>query len=251
MHVLVYMKSMDTVLYLLNELRVRLRGNDIITSFVDYTAFISYIEDWGCTVDVLITEPDANNTEVLQLIEYVRSIHPHIQIVYVNTGKPVLLSAYCIPHIAVLPIPVLPDLIDCCLLECRKQLELIRGAGMMITNKNITAYLPYKQVLYAESQLRSIRIYTLIGEFSLNEKLSDFEERLDSRFIRCHQSYIVNLRYVRMYLCDPSDRNYACLELLNGERIPVSIRKQKQTRDAFENYCRNLCYQSTAFSVER
>lgn len=52
---------------------------------------------------------------------------------------------------------------------------------------------------------------------------------LDSRFVQCHKSFIVNLSCAVELKADS-------IVLYNGESVPVSARKLKETRTAFTNY---------------
>ena len=60
---------------------------------------------------------------------------------------------------------------------------------------------------------------------SCYEKLEDLERRLDSRFFKCHRSYLVDLDYVRGY------RDGQVL-LPQGAAIPVSRLRERELRQA-------------------
>lgn len=60
-------------------------------------------------------------------------------------------------------------------------------------------------------------------------KLDDIKLMLDSRFVQCHKSFIVNLSCAVELKADS-------IVLYNGESVPVSARKLKETRTAFTNY---------------
>lgn len=53
-----------------------------------------------------------------------------------------------------------------------------------------------KEVLYFESNKRIIIIHNTYNKSKIYMKLSELEEKLPENFIRCHQSYIINLRNV-------------------------------------------------------
>nr|WP_275126033.1 LytTR family DNA-binding domain-containing protein [Zhouia amylolytica] len=62
----------------------------------------------------------------------------------------------------------------------------------------------------------------------VSKTLKEFEERLSNTdFIRTHQSFIVNLRFIDKY--DKSGVIY----LKNGKKIPVSSRKKEQFLTTF------------------
>ena len=88
---------------------------------------------------------------------------------------------------------------------------------------------PVREIRYLESQRRVVYIVTenerLEGYFKLNE----LEERLPEQFLRCHQSYLVNLDHVSRFRSD-------YLELMDGTQIPISKKRQKTSREAFYHY---------------
>ena len=54
-------------------------------------------------------------------------------------------------------------------------------------------------VLYVESFKDYIKIHLLEGTLTIKESISNFEKRLDNRFIRLHRSYIVNTEKITAY----------------------------------------------------
>jgi DNA-binding LytR/AlgR family response regulator len=57
--------------------------------------------------------------------------------------------------------------------------------------------IPFSHILYIESRNKYCHIFTQEREYTVLAKLSDLEEQLDDpRFLRCHQSFIVNMDYI-------------------------------------------------------
>ena len=72
------------------------------------------------------------------------------------------------------------------------------------------------EILYFEIQGRKVAIQTKRGNLICNETMSAVMEQLDpERFVRCHQSYIINFNYVFEI------RRYEVV-LMNKEVIPAS-----------------------------
>jgi len=251
MHILVYTADEAVMDHVASAMRLIKRGNDTLTCIDSPNFFIGYMEDWGNTVDVLITEPDTLNFSSEEILPYIRESHPALQLVYLFSGKPIVFANHSIPHSALLPVPLDRGVMMKVMNECRMRSAGQRSAGLFVSDRNVTAYIPFGSILYIESEMRGARIFTDRGALTVSESLSSIERRLDSRFIKCHQSFTVNVNFVRMYICDPADVNYACLELSNGDRIPVSVRKQKQTKSFFAQYCSNLPHESTGYLIKR
>lgn len=249
MHLLIYTTDERVLEHTASTLKMCVNENDIITRINSYNGFISFMEDWGYTVDVLVTEPDIGSMGELGVLQFIRRNYPAVQFVFLNSGKPVVYFNHCVTHSALLAVPIDRGMAIRALNECRTMSDQNRQAGLSLSDRNITTFMPFGSIIYIESQARSVRVYTPFSAINVNETLTSVEKRLDGRFIKCHQSYLVNVNYVRMYVCDPDDMNYACLELTNGERIPVSVRKQKYTRSFYEDYCRKLIHENSRYIV--
>ena len=90
---------------------------------------------------------------------------------------------------------------------------------------------PYTdEILYAESAGHTIMLHLLNGsEIATQEKLSDLEEKIgEKRFLRCHQSYLVNMDYI-------SDAEEGFV-LKDGTSIPVRVRGRKEILDSYHEY---------------
>ena len=57
-------------------------------------------------------------------------------------------------------------------------------------------------------------------------KLSDMEKLLPEYFLRCHQSYLVNMDRIRKFTLDG-------IVLIDGRVIPVSRARYTETKDKF------------------
>ena len=98
---------------------------------------------------------------------------------------------------------------------------------IIITTKQRTTKVAYKEILYIESIGKNVKIHTLNKNYVMREKISEFERMLiDKSFFRVHKSFLVNLEYVKEIVND-------CVILENGEIIYVSRLKMKQLKEAF------------------
>ena len=86
----------------------------------------------------------------------------------------------------------------------------------MLHTKNKNLYLQQTHILYLERKLRITYIEDHQGHiYTSHEKLSDLMLRLNHHFLRVHESYIVNEKYIL-------SMKRTSIELINGKEIPVS-----------------------------
>lgn len=85
--------------------------------------------------------------------------------------------------------------------------------------------LPLEEFLYAEADgQHGVRISFTGGMESFPLSLAQIEERAEGQLVRCHNSYLVNMKHVRRL-----DSKY--LLLYNGQKLPVSRTYLKRCRE--------------------
>ena len=87
--------------------------------------------------------------------------------------------------------------------------------------------LDVSDIIYLESDLRHVIFVTNEGEYKCVGKLNDYEScLLPYGFLRCHKSYLVNMRYIKSI----EDRD---IFSTNGHRVDMSTRKKQDCLRAF------------------
>ena len=83
---------------------------------------------------------------------------------------------------------------------------------------------------YLETYNRNVKIHTDQGEIISYKKMKELEAELEgAHFLRCHSSYLVNPFFVKR-------AGKLELELVNGERLPVSQPKRKMVMEKLADY---------------
>ena len=109
------------------------------------------------------------------------------------------------------------------------RLQDMKKSYLVISNKQGIYKIPLYTILCFESEKRKIHVYTQERELSYYGKFEDLMEKLDPRFARCHNSYIVNLTKVR----ELSDKKFVCE---NGKNVPISKTYYVDVRKKFLSY---------------
>lgn len=92
-------------------------------------------------------------------------------------------------------------------------------------NKSIIK-LPLKDIMYFDSQIRVINVYTEKRVYSYYDKLDNVEEKIKKRtnfFIRVHKSYLVNYFFIKQW-------SYSQITLYNDFIIQISEERRKEIR---------------------
>lgn len=105
-----------------------------------------------------------------------------------------------------------------------------------VCQKGREVMVPFKRIMYFESKIRKICLFTTDCTIDYYGTLSKEEQKLsDDEFVRTHQSYIVNLRYVKEVTSET-------LILIDKTQIPISNSRKSSVKDAYMTYRRN-CFE--------
>ena len=114
---------------------------------------------------------------------------------------------------------------------CFSYLQRRREACLCVQTKTRCVRIPYRQILYLESQRRQVVVHTRRPEdlVAFTATLDAVEQALGPKgFLRCHQSYLVNLEQV-----EEIDKTQRLLKLRGGQVVDISKRYYKPINEAF------------------
>jgi len=98
-----------------------------------------------------------------------------------------------------------------------------------LVKKDETSKVFLKNIILIEQELRKSMIYTDKEKFWLYSKIDTLMQYLDSRFLKCHQSYIINLdKVVKM--------KSQTIFFENGQKIFIGREKFQSTRQYYASY---------------
>ena len=103
---------------------------------------------------------------------------------------------------------------------------------MSLVHNRVNVELPLERLAWFENRLHRVFVKLTDGEvLSVNQKLSELQLALEphSQFLRCHQSYLVNLDYV-------DKLEDSCFYMRDGQMIPISRNFYKQSKNAYYHY---------------
>ena len=110
-------------------------------------------------------------------------------------------------------------------LEKEYEIELWDEKGLHIVRP--------KDIIYVETSGRNVIVRTVEEDYYVKMGITQFAENLNGTdFISPHQSYHVNMRYIKEF-------NKQEAILTNGEKVKISCKKYAQFRDIYCEYRRN------------
>ena len=182
--------------------------------------------------DVIILDVHMENMSGMELATRIRFIDDDVIIIFISGMEEYILDGYNVSALNYLLKPLKKEKFFSVLDKAKEKrgkninsnnfLVLYKGKNMM--------KIDYNDIYYIIAFDHYIDIHVKDKIYTFNKKISDLEIILPKgRFVRCHRSYIVNIKYVK-------NINKSNLLLDNDIKIPVSKTRMKDTYDTFINY---------------
>lgn len=102
--------------------------------------------------------------------------------------------------------------------------------GYRLLSRGRVVVVPYDEIVYVESCNNTCTLHRAGGAvYTIYKKLSEIEQALtDRRFLRCHQSFLVNMRYIAK-----ADKQF---ELTTGDVVLIRQRSLREIRQTYLDY---------------
>lgn len=205
-----------------------------VSAFSNTDDFLKSIRNYNEKFDVLISNLDNKNTTGIDLAYIAQRQFPNIKIIFSSDDTNIVEDIYIkVRPYAYINKPVNLDILDFHLKKIEEDIDETEAQYFVINNRNIIAKIPYKDILYFESQKRKLIIHTINNSYSIYKKINDIEKYAPNYFIRCHQSYLVNPYYTKGSISSNS------FELATGQKIPISRSRLSNTQKTYFEIQRN------------
>lgn len=154
----------------------------------------------------------------IELARSLRSVQEEAVICFVSTSNDFYREAYDLYAVQYLLKPVQETDVKKLLDKVIRDLEPDSRQKLTFQFRGQTGTIPYKKILYISSRNHTISICCTNGIIQeYRGKLNDLEHQIcGNTFMRCHQSFIVNMYYV--------ERLRGTDLIVAGEQIPISRR---------------------------
>lgn len=183
----------------------------------------------GEIFDLLILDVRMENKTGLELAVELREQNDRVSIIFITGYEEYLAKGYEVQPVQFLLKPLdWNDLRKAVMTDWKvnhrpKTVFMEKGSRKM--------QLAASSILYAETDGKhGIRIILQDGEASFSAGMAELEQMLpDGQFIRCHNSYIVNLEHVR-------EVSWLAFRMDNGQSLPISRKYYNGCKNAFVSY---------------
>lgn len=210
-----------------------LKNDAIVSIYENLIDLYSYVVDERKgKVDVLCINIDQEGKGGLHTVTKIVSKYPPIKLVFMTQTFEMVKD---ISHLSPLYLLVKPyetyyikDAIEMVVkeLEKNKKENLVLKAKF---SRNGILSIHTNDIYYIMSDKRILEIYELKQKHQVNMKLDELEEKLPDHFIRCHQSYIVNMDKIKKVEKEK-------IILSTNVIIPISKSRAARVKQAYFSY---------------
>lgn len=193
----------------------------------DVSAFI----EQGEKFDLAFIDIQLENESGIDIADYLVGKLPDIKTVFIS-GYPDMVSDvfFSVTPFGFIDKPIKKE-------KLFKYIDAAAGTGdnteksfaCKIRGKDIR--IPFNDILYMESKSKNLVIHKTDGVLKAAGLLEEAESSLPDSFVRCHKSYIVNLKYI-------TDYSKMTLSLMGGDKIGVSRSRKEMFESKFFAYKR-------------
>lgn len=198
-----------------------------IASFRQNEALEYYIEEtMKGKVDIVFLDINLDRCSGIDVAKRIKKMFRHIRIIFVTGFLEYSGKIFEIRPTYFLAKPIKKSDMLKALLRAKAELEEECKHSITLVSKGLIARFPFTHVIYIESNARKLAVYLTDDRVEVYAKLTDIEKQMPDYFVRCHQSYIVNMEYVK-YL------NQNTFQMNNGTQIPISQSRLKTVKEQF------------------
>ncbi len=180
-------------------------------------------------IDIIIMDILFKDDNGIEAVKRIIEENPHIKVIYLTGFIDYVRDVFETDLVYFLLKPIedtkLIEAID----KCKAKIDKESKSFVLINDKSGLKRIVYENILFVESDKRKIYVHSFSGRVETNSKLSEFVEKLDNRFIRCHQSFLVNMDYIR-------EMKNNTIFMNSGAVIPVSRKYNAIVKEQFLDY---------------
>lgn len=184
------------------------------------------LKNYPKNIDIFLIDIQLNEINGMDTARKIRETDNKAEIIFITSLIEYALEGYEVRAYRYLIKPVKYDDLKTHILNCIKEID-IKNKHIIIKKQGNRIKLDISEITYIEVQKENITIHTLNKTYETKGTMNNIEKEINcSRFYRCHKSFLVNLEHIK------SIKQYIAI-LENGEEVPISRYRFKDTKDRF------------------
>ncbi|MCI8609360.1 MAG: response regulator transcription factor [Firmicutes bacterium] len=193
-------------------------AGDVVYEFSSGEVAVSWLKQHKGQLDLVFLDIEMKRMDGIETARQIRSFDEHLMLVFLTGYRDFVFQGYQVEAMDYLVKPVHYPALEHLLKRAEEKLRAAGSEKRCIVMKNGEGFfrIYMEDVLYCYSQGRQIHVVR-DGETPLTfyKKLDEMEERLNSQFVRIHQRYVVNSRFVEFI-------GHEQVRMKDGALLPIS-----------------------------
>ena len=207
-----------------------LKTEHTIQTFSDALLLCDYVEEVAKgAVDILFLDIVLQDKNGINLAKHISEHYPQIKIIFITGYLEYAQRIFEVEPVYFLVKPLQRTAVVAALQRACERLEQEEQNGLSLLTKNGIVTLRLSGIHYIASDNKVVRVVEGQKTWEARMKLDELASKLPANFLRCGQSFLVNMDRIRNFRTSE-------IELYDGTIIPVSRSKYKEARRKFLDY---------------
>ncbi len=205
----------------------RSKNMDIaVTQFSNGEELLSYDR----TIDILFLDIQMNGIDGMETARKLRDRKFKGFLIFITVLKEMVFQAFDVQAYDYLVKPIEEKRFKKTMERLLDSMQNASEASLLVQKGYESSIIAFENIVFCEIIDRKIYLHLASSEVvDFYERIEKLETKLDSRFFRCHRSFLINLKYLKSY-----KNGIAYME--GGQQIPVSRLRSKEFSNVILQY---------------
>lgn len=201
-----------------------------LSSHTSALSLFSYLEDSAKgNIDVIFMDIELGEYNGIQVAAKIKVTHPYIKIIFVTGHINYAEDIFAVEPVYFIVKPISQARVLEALDKVYGIIQNENSQTIKIKNKQGIFKIKTSSIHYMESNKRIVYVYDAEQIWEVQVQLNELSKELPNNFLRCHQSYMVNMDMIKTFTSNG-------IELQSGKIIPISRLKYSEAKIKFLNY---------------
>lgn len=182
--------------------------------------------------DIVLMDIRFEQMDGISAARLLQEKHPAVKIIFITGYIEYATDIFRAEPVYFLTKPIRTEKLIEAVEKAKSHMKRERKNTLVCMVKGAVVNVEVNQIYYLESDRRQLHVHEGKETIVINQKLKDVEEQLPNTFVRCHQSFLVNMRYIRSFTAQE-------IELTDGRKVPVSRPRYGEAKEVFMKYLAN------------
>lgn len=193
---------------------------------------IADITDGSLLPDIIFMDVEIGESNGIEITKKINMLSPMTQIIFMSGYDDYYIDVYDTKHIYFIRKPLTIETVNKAMDAALANLEKNKSEVILLKKNKVVNIVNINSISYIERSGRKIIIYQTDGQsMEFYYSIDEVKEMLNDDFVRCHNSFLVNLNSVERH----SSSEFI---LKTGKLVPISRRFAKETKNRLTDYLR-------------